>query len=111
MGVPSDRQLEVCRRHGLEPRAPEPMLALALRTLGDSPLHGSRIELPEGGNVSWFIHAGEYSEAEDFYQPVHAAHLAELLPEVLDYLYLPPGARFLIDGDGYEDVWLEPASA
>ncbi|MFU7554406.1 hypothetical protein [Pseudomonas paraeruginosa] len=78
MGVPSDRQLEVCRRHGLEPRAPEPMLALALRTLGDSPLHGSRIEL---------------------------------LPEVLDYLYLPPGARFIIDGDGYEDVWLEPASA
>ncbi|WP_438299120.1 hypothetical protein [Pseudomonas sp. NMS19W] len=31
------------------------MVAVALKTLGRSPIYGSRVEPPEGGNVSWFI--------------------------------------------------------
>lgn len=30
-----------------------------------------------------------------------------MLPEVLPYLELPPGYRFIIDGKGYEDVWFD----
>ena len=34
-------------------------------------------------------------------------HLSEHLPEILRYLSLPPGFRFLIDNEGYEDVWFD----
>ncbi|MGY5778169.1 immunity protein Imm33 domain-containing protein [Rhizobium sp. LEGMi135b] len=84
---------------------PEDMVAVALSTLGRMPIYGARQALPEGGNISWFFHCGEYSGAEDFYQPVHTAHLSELLPAVVKYLRLPVGTRFIIDDQGYEDVW------
>jgi hypothetical protein len=58
-----------------------------------------------GGNVSWFFHGGEYSDAPDFYQPVHVGHLKEILPSVIRYMRLPTGEKFIIDDQGYEDVW------
>ncbi|WP_443096537.1 immunity protein Imm33 domain-containing protein [Rhizobium dioscoreae] len=67
--------------------------------------YGVRQAMPKGGTVSWFFYCGEYSDAEDFYQPVHTAHLSELLPGVVKYLRLPVGTRFIIDDQGYEDVW------
>ena len=30
-----------------------------------------------------------------------------MLPQVVDYLALPSGAKFILDREGYEDVWLE----
>ena len=33
--------------------------------------------------------------------------LQDILPEVLPYLALQEGYRFMIDGDDYEDVWHE----
>jgi hypothetical protein len=33
--------------------------------------------------------------------------LREYLPEVVEYLDLPPGFRFLIGGSNYEDVWFD----
>ena len=102
------RQQLICERYNLPSQAPEQMIALATGTLDQSPIYGTRVVLPENGTVSWFIHCGEHSAAVDFYQPLCAEHLAELLPEVLDYLYLPSGTRFIIDRAGYEDVWQEP---
>ena len=81
------------------------MVAIAMSTLGRMPIYGVRQALPEGGNISWFFYCGEYSDATDFYQPVHTAHLRELLPAVVKYLHLPVGTRFIIDDQGYEDVW------
>jgi hypothetical protein len=43
----------------------------------------------------------------DFFQPLHFSHLPERCPEVVEYLALPPGSRFLI-ADGYENVWHDP---
>lgn len=100
-------QDEICARYGMQGMAPEEMVAVALHTLGAMPIYGTRIALPRGGTVSWFIHAGEYSDADDFYQPLHTAHLATLLPRVVEYLRLPPGAKFIIDDQGYEDVWMD----
>lgn len=103
---PSRSQINICEKYGLAVLAPEGMVAVALQTLGQSPIYGARVELPEGGTVSWFIHCGEYSTADDFYKPVHAHHLDEMLPQVVNYLCLPTGAKFIIDTDGYEDVWM-----
>ena len=47
------------------------------------------------------------SEAPDFFSPLHVEHLAAHLPKVVEYLDLPPGYRFLIDGENYEDVWFD----
>lgn len=103
----NDKQHQVCARYCLPAQAPEAMVAVALGSLEQSPIYGTRIDLPEGGTISWFIHCGEHSDAADFYQPLHTAHLQELLPQVLGYLALPSGAKFIIDREGYEDVWLD----
>lgn len=103
---PNQLQINICEKYGMAVLAPEVMVAVALQTLGQSPIYGSRVELPEGGTVSWFIHCGEYSETDDFYKPLHAHHLDEILPQVVNYLCLPTGAKFIIDTGEYEDVWM-----
>jgi hypothetical protein len=65
--------------------------------------------LPEGDFSGWFLWAGEsFSEADDFFAPLHVHHLSERCPEVLPYLALPPGWSFAI-GTGLEDLWFNPA--
>lgn len=70
------------------------------------PINGLRH--PAAGDTSgWFIWAGEeLSVSADFFVPLHVAHLNEWRPDVLPYLDLPPGWRFLI-APGYEDVWFD----
>jgi hypothetical protein len=70
-----------------------------------------RIQPGEGTN-GWFLWCGnELSDDANFYAPLHVEHLADYLPEVIPYLHLPPGYRFQIDRQGYEDVWFESALA
>jgi hypothetical protein len=44
------------------------------------------------------------SQDIDFFKPLHVSHISEYLPEIEQYLSLPPGYRFLL-ADEYEDVW------
>jgi hypothetical protein len=69
------------------------------------PVNGLRIT-SEGDTTGWYIWAGEGdpSDAPDFFVPLHVEHLVEWRPEILKFLGLPPGWRFLTDGK-YEDVW------
>jgi len=72
------------------------------------PIHGLRY--PETDDMSgWFIWCGELSTAEDFFSPLHVEHVTDHLPAVMEYLDLPPGYRFLIDGNDFEDVWFDEA--
>ncbi len=71
---------------------------------GLRPLNGIRMR-PENNTSGWYIWGGEtFSEAPDFFQPLHGTHLSQWAPLVLPYLALPPGWRFLIT-ERYEDVW------
>ena len=99
---------EVCRRIGIEAVEPEPLskVGIALQTLSLRPINGMRHQA-EGDTNGWYIWGGEYSEEEDFFQPLHVNHVRDRLPQVLNYLSLPPGYRFLIDDSGYEDVWYD----
>ena len=73
---------------------------------GVLPINGVR-HVPVGDTSGWYIWAGEtLSVAEDFFQPLHIGHLHEDCPQVIKYLGLAPGWRFLIAGD-YEDVWFD----
>ncbi|MCL2717051.1 MAG: hypothetical protein FWD68_21520 [Alphaproteobacteria bacterium] len=81
----------------MEETAPEDMVAVALSTIGQMPISGLRHALEEDANIGWFITCGEYSDADDFFQPLCTDHLPDLLPSVIRYLRLPPGAGFVID--------------
>ena len=52
------------------------------------------------------VHLGgrRLSDAADFFVPLHVEHLDDWRPEVVAYLALPPGWRFLLV-PGHEDVW------
>jgi hypothetical protein len=107
-GAP-ETHVEVCRRFGVQP-FPTPAdfkvgIAPSIRD-GVQPLNGLRCH-PEGDTSGWYIWAGEeWSDAPDFFAPLHIHHLATRCPAVIPYLLLPPGWRFLI-APGHEDVWFD----
>ena len=105
-----DDQLAICQRYGAIFEAADNDTVVGLsRNVRPSafPLHGLR-HLPTGQTCGWYIWAGDYSDADDFFEPVHVAHLTELCPHVLPYLGLAPGWRFLLAPD-YADVWYDVA--
>ena len=69
------------------------------------PIHGMRIQ-PVGDTTGWYIWADEYSEADDFFVPLHVIHIDDWEPKIKKYLGLAPGWRFVIAED-YEDVWFD----
>lgn len=101
----------VCEWKGEKPISPRPLskVGIALSTIGKQPINGLRHN-PTDTTNGWYIWCGsEFSEDPDFFSPLHVEHLSDRLPEVLEYLELPPGYRFLIDSTNYEDVWFDPA--
>lgn len=103
------REQSVCELVGVNPQRPESgtKLGIALDTIGKQPINGLRHN-PENETNGWYIWCGtELSKDPEFFSPLHVEHIAEYLPEVEEYLTLPPGYRFLIDGNDYEDVWFE----
>ena len=97
----------VCQKLGVThvPTHPFQIIGLA-DELSLIPVNGLR-HPPEGRTAGWYIWTGDYQEGEDFFQPVHAFHLLDKKPEIIKYLGLPVGFRFLIDKEGYEDVWYD----
>ncbi len=45
---------------------------------------------------------------DDAFSPLHVTHLPEYCPDAIRFLGLPPGWRFMTDGD-YVDVWEDRA--
>jgi hypothetical protein len=104
-------QLEICRRYGTEcvPLNLELKLGVSQDFFsGTFPLNGLR-HPPEGDTCGWYSWSGEeMSPADDYFQPLHVFHLIERCPEVIPYLGLAAGWRFLI-ANNYEDVWFDSA--
>lgn len=108
MGKPQAQSF-VCAKVGSEfvPPNPDSKVGIALSTLSLIPLNAVRHD-PEGETCGWYIWGGEVlSEDPDFFQPLHVHHLVERCPDVVPYLALAPGWRFLL-APGYEDVWFDP---
>jgi len=51
------------------------------------------------------VRTGDYSKAEDFFKPMCAEHLLQIRPQIIKYLGLDRGFRFLANNNGDEDVW------
>ncbi len=72
------------------------------------PINGLRH--PKTDNIDgWYLWSGGEIPQNDneFFKPLHVGHLIEQRPIVLKYLGLPPGWRFQIDGNEYEDLWFD----
>src|SRR5204863_9605080 len=102
-------QRDICERYESPffPSKPGTKVGIAIDTLGRLPINGLR-HPPQGDTNGWYIWCGEsLSPDSDFFQPLHVEHLLEQLPEMLKFLGLPPGYRFLVAGS-YLDVWYDP---
>lgn len=85
----------------------EDLVAVAVQSLNKEPIVGIR-KTPESAQAAaWYIYAGELEDGEDAFEVMTVKALEEILPEVLPYLALQAGFRFMIDHDDYEDVWRE----
>jgi hypothetical protein len=104
----SEQQAAVCLRIAVDP-VPVPADAVVGlgRDLTAVPIHGLR-HRPAAGESGWYIWAGGEIDrnADGFFQPMHASHLADFLPQVMPYLALPQGWPFLL-APGHEDLWFD----
>jgi hypothetical protein len=96
-----ETQKDICRQYATEYVAVRgsDKTGFALSTKGLTPINGLRH--PVAGETSgWYIWCGEnFSDAPDFFVPLHTYHLYEDYPEIAHLLGLPPGYRFLLAGD------------
>lgn len=76
------------------------------KDLSSIPLNGLR-HPAEVGATGWFIWSGEFSDDENFFKPLCVEHLLQIRPDIVIYLGLDVGFRFLIDSNGYQDVWYD----
>jgi hypothetical protein len=105
----SDSSDSLCERLCVAAAPPslDSKVGIALRTLHLRPLNGLR-HLPSGDTCGWYIWGGEVlGDADDFFEALHVSHLPERCAEVVKYLDLPAGWRFLV-APGHEDVWFDP---
>lgn len=102
------REQSICERAQAQPQPPLPgsKVGLAMSSLVHQPIHGLRVATTATTN-GWYIWGGEFSGDADFFSPLHIEHLAKYVPSAVDYMDLPPGYRFLIDANNYEDVWFD----
>ena len=104
-----ERQKTFCSEREIEcmPVDEQSIAGFAVSTKGLMPLNGLRHPCVENSN-GWFIWSGEdMSPADDFFSPVHTNHILEEYPQLTPILGLPPGYRFLTDGD-HLDLWYDP---
>ena len=109
--IEPDDQKEVCQRWKADFLAVSSMQKIGIAqnvAEGVLPINGLRHQ-PTGDTSGWYIWGGsELSTNDDFFHPLHAAHVGECCPEIEKYLGLAPGWRFLITPE-YEDVWFDPS--
>jgi hypothetical protein len=105
-----EKQKVICNKYGAKFLASpfDQMVGIALESFNqfNMPINGLRHPIESEHSTSWFIWAGDYSESDDFFKPVHVSHLIEICPKALNYLGLAPGWRFLFDNQ-YQDVWYD----
>ena len=103
-----NNQLEICSKYQAAhyPSPQDSKLGISRNVKnGSYPIHGLR-HAPEAETCGWYIYTGEFSDDPNFFEPLHVMHLDERCAEILPYLGLPPGWRFLL-AQNYIDVWFD----
>jgi hypothetical protein len=104
------KQKELCEKYGAVFLATpfNKFIGISLQSIDTfkMPINGLRHPNETEQVENWYIWAREFSDASDFFQPVHVSHLLEICPKAINYLGLAPGWRFLFD-NVYEYVWYD----
>jgi hypothetical protein len=101
-------QTEKCAAYGASPLACGSQLKVGISENvkhGILPINALRVT-PTGDTCGWYVWAGDWSDAEDFFKPLHVEHLEEWCPSIIPYLQLPPGWRVQL-APNHEDVWFD----
>ncbi|MCF7569669.1 hypothetical protein L3X37_15130 [Sabulilitoribacter arenilitoris] len=103
----TESQKRICKKYNSDFTQTDEKLFIGIATdLELEPINGLRH--PEHGKMNgWYIWSGEWSNADDFFKPLCVEHLIEKKPDIIKYLGLGVGFRFLTDKKGYEDVWFD----
>ena len=102
-----NRQKEICATHNSQWKPINKKLRVgASANLDKDPINGLR-HPHEKGTTGWFIWTGDYSESDDFFRPMCAERLLQIRPDIIKYLGLEVGYRFIADKNGYEDIWYD----
>jgi hypothetical protein len=106
-----EKQISICEKYNADflPTPFDKLIGVAIKSFEDfkeEPINGLRYPIENEQSANWYIWVGEYSDADTFFQPIHVSHLLAICPNVIKYLGLAPGWRFLFD-DNYEDVWYD----
>lgn len=100
----------ICESQKVSPQRPKEgsIVGIAIESVKNQIIHGLRHNIENGTN-GWYIWGGEYSEDSEFFNPICFEHLESHLPkEILKFLDLPPGYRFLVDlENNHEDIWFD----
>jgi len=102
-----EKQKNICEKYGSNWKPINKKLNIGVSENLDLKILNGLRNRTKKGEVCWFIWSGEYSEDDNFFQPICAEHLMQKKPKLIDYLGLDEGFRFLITEDGYEDVWFD----
>ncbi|WP_235299728.1 immunity protein Imm33 domain-containing protein [Portibacter marinus] len=106
------KQETICEWQEVQPMTPESgsVVGLAVATFENyksTIIHGLRHK-PSSNSNGWYLWKGEYKEKDEFFQPICYEHLSDYISEdIIQYLDLPTGYRFLVDEPNYEDVWFD----
>jgi hypothetical protein len=87
------KQLEVCKRYNVKPFPTDNLKLEIARNVREGlyPLKGLHY-LPVGDTTGWYIYAGEeFSEALDYFVPLHIEQLPSWCPHLMPYMLLPSG--------------------
>lgn len=102
-------QKEICEKSSVKytPTDLESIVGISDNTNSKNiPINGLR-HPSKDNNSGWYIWSGEeLSKNDDFFKPLHTKHLKKRCPEVLKFLGLPIGYRFITNGD-YMDIWYD----
>ncbi|WP_298537896.1 hypothetical protein [uncultured Algibacter sp.] len=103
----TESQKRICEKYNSDFTQIDEKLFIGVATdLELEPINGLRH--PKHGKMNgWYIWTGEWSNSDDFFKPLCLEHLIERKPDIIKYLGLDVGFRFLTDKKGYEDVWFD----
>jgi hypothetical protein len=102
-------QTQLCTKYGAQSVPCDPNLKVGISRNFDRkifPINGLRHK-PVADTTGWYIWSGEqFLEDSNFFVPLHAFHLNDQCGEIVKYLGLAPGWRFLFS-PAQEDVWFD----
>jgi hypothetical protein len=104
-------QKETCEQHKVSPVPPYPdqMIVVSDGVLEGDPVEGVRYPSPDHMS-GWWLTTSKYNGNSDSLKTEHAYHVYEKRPDLIKFLALPHGYRFMENKEKH-DIWFDEKAA